>query len=183
MTMLSTTAWVVHDLGLASAFGGSLFGKLALEPAVHEVSDESERVRVEDRAWKRFSIWNTIGLAAIGVTWFTGRKMLSGREVSRVARGLTITKDALVGSAVGVGLATTILGRLLARAKERDLGQSSYGSGLATPSHEAHKLEKAVNVLGDIQLALTAGLLGVTSVLAMESSKSTKFGLRSRFLP
>ena len=181
MTMLSTTAWVAHDLGLASAFGGSLFGKLALEPAVGDLSEE-ERVRVEDRAWKRFSLWNTIGLAAIGVTWFTGRKLLSGKSVSRTARGLTITKDALVGSTLGVGAAAMIVGRLLARAKqERQTVSVTYGQGAS--ASQADKLQRTVDVLGSVQLGLTAAILAVTSILAMEGSKSVKFSLRSRFLP
>lgn len=189
MTMLSTTAWVVHDLGLASAFGGSLFGKLALEPAVGEVSNERERTRVEDRAWKRFSVWNTIGLAAIGITWFAGRKMLSGREVSRSARGLTIAKDALVGTSLGVGAAATVIGRLLAREKSE---RPPVTSALTTPSLQqqpqlysdrAEKLQTAVNILGDVQLGVTAGILAVTSILAMQSGKSFKFSAASRFLP
>lgn len=174
MTMLSTTAWVAHDLGLASAFGGSLFGKLALEPAIGELS-EPERVRVEDRAWKRFSLWNSIGLAAIGVTWFTGRKLLSGKEASGAARGLTIAKDALVGTTLGVGAAAMIVGRLLARTKRQQRPEASVG--------QAEKLQRTVDVLGSVQLGLTAGILAVTSILAMESSKSVKFSLRSRFLP
>jgi hypothetical protein len=189
MTMLSTTAWVVHDLGLASAFGGALFGKLALEPAVGEVTDERERTRVEDRAWKRFSIWNTIGLAAIGATWFAGRKMLSGREVSRTARGLTITKDVLVGTSIGVGIASAIVGRLLAREKsDRAPASSAMGTAeiIGAPqihSDRSEKLQKTVDVLGSAELVLTAGILAVTSILAMESSKSLKFGGVSRFLP
>lgn len=193
MTMLSTTAWVVHDLGLASAFGGSLFGKLALEPAVGEVSNERERMRVEERAWTRFSVWNTIGLAAIGITWFAGRKLLSGREVSRAARGLTIAKDALVGSSLGVGVAATVVGRLLAGAKRR-APTAMTSPSMATPelqmqtsdplrSHRAAKLEATVDILGDIQLGLTAAIVAVTSILAMEGGKSFKFGGASRRLP
>jgi hypothetical protein len=189
MTMLSTTAWVVHDLGLASAFGGSLFGKLALEPAVGEVADERERTRVEDRAWKRFSVWNTIGLAAVGLTWFAGRKLLSGREVSKTARALTITKDALVGASLGVGVAATVIGRLLAREKsDRAPASSSIETATLLPAPQiendkSEKLEKAVNILGDAQLGLTAAILAVTSILAMESGKSLKFGGVSRLLP
>ena len=172
MTMLSTTAWVAHDLGLASAFGGSLFGKLALEPAVGEVSNDDERHRVEDRAWKRFSVWNAIALGTYAFTWFAGRKMLSGREVSPAARGLTIAKDALVGTSVAVGLAANIFGRLLSRARQQN-----------EPPTRERALHRTVDLLGDGQLLLTAGILGVTSALAMQAGRSTKFSAISRFLP
>jgi hypothetical protein len=173
MTMLSTTAWVAHDLGLASAFGGSLFGKLALEPAVGEVANDDERHRVEDRAWKRFSIWNSIALGTYAFTWFAGRKMLSGREVSPAARGLTIAKDALVGTSVAVGIAASIVGRLLSRARQQQPEQ---------PARE-RALHRTVDILGNGQLLLTAGILGVTSALAMQAGRSTKFSALSRLLP
>src|SRR4051812_42347776 len=43
MATLSSTGWIVHDVGLATSIGGAMFGKLALEPALDEVSDTRER--------------------------------------------------------------------------------------------------------------------------------------------
>src|SRR4051794_39401440 len=54
MATASTTAWVLHDLGLAAGFGGTLFGKMALNPAVKEVRSREERGKVLDRAWRGF---------------------------------------------------------------------------------------------------------------------------------
>src|SRR5579872_1884716 len=34
MSTLSTAAWAAHDVGLATAVGGTLYGRAALEPAL-----------------------------------------------------------------------------------------------------------------------------------------------------
>ena len=46
MSTLSTAAWAAHDVGLATAVGGTLYGRAALEPALHEIADPIERDRV-----------------------------------------------------------------------------------------------------------------------------------------
>src|SRR3954468_710757 len=96
MAKLSAAAWVLHDVGLATAIGGTLFGREALQPAIHEIKDPIERGKVADAAWRRFSWMNLAGHVAFAATWFFGRSMLSGREVSKTSRNLTLAKDALV---------------------------------------------------------------------------------------
>jgi hypothetical protein len=55
----SKTGRVVHDLGLLTWFGGTLFGQVSLNPAVSSISDESERGRILNEAWARFQAGNT----------------------------------------------------------------------------------------------------------------------------
>jgi uncharacterized membrane protein len=185
MAKLSTAAWVVHDLGLASAFGGQLFGKMALEPAVSAVQDRRQRGEVEDRAWRRFSGWNSAALLASAVTWFVGRKLLSGREVSGIARGLTLVKDGLVGSAVGLGVANIVVGQALAKAQreEEAAAPGILGNDASESPTRVRRLHTAANVLGSVQLGVVAGILAVTSMLAMEGSRSLRFKPRTWFLP
>ena len=38
MAKLSSAAWMVHDLGLATSLGGTLFGRVALQPALHQIA-------------------------------------------------------------------------------------------------------------------------------------------------
>jgi hypothetical protein len=52
---LSSAAWAVHDLGLATAIGGTLFGRTALQPALSEIAGADERDLVSAKAWQRFS--------------------------------------------------------------------------------------------------------------------------------
>ncbi|MBV9945606.1 MAG: hypothetical protein JOZ69_02035, partial [Myxococcales bacterium] len=96
MATLSTTAWVLHDLGLATGFGGSLFGKMALHPAAGAASSKEERGRIVNAAWRTYAPVNLLGHVAFALTWAIGRKMLSGRSLGRTARALVLAKDALV---------------------------------------------------------------------------------------
>ncbi len=41
-----------HDIGLAGLMGGNLFGRIALHPAVTEISDPRERGKVVNTAWR-----------------------------------------------------------------------------------------------------------------------------------
>src|SRR6476469_10016089 len=100
MPNFSTADWVIHDLGLASAIGGSMFGKMALQPSARHVVDPQQRDEVIGDAWRRFSVVNLLAHAAVLATWLPGRKMLSGREASATARSLTIGKDVLLGTAL-----------------------------------------------------------------------------------
>jgi hypothetical protein len=50
---LSQAGRAAHDLGLAGLLGGNLFGRRALHPSVTEISDQEERGKVVNAAWKR----------------------------------------------------------------------------------------------------------------------------------
>ena len=64
MTKLSTAARVVHDLGLAVCFGGTLFGKVAFNPSVRALASKPERGRVGGTIWNRFNMLNAASFGA-----------------------------------------------------------------------------------------------------------------------
>jgi hypothetical protein len=166
-------------VGLAATIGGTLFGQLALEPALDEVSDPEERDRLSTDAWRRFSWVNLAAHALVAGSWFVGRSMLSGREVTSTARTLTRVKDGLVIASLATGLGCNLLGRLLGR--KTDQGK---GPELRTDEqNESKALERIVSVLGTANLVSNVAVLGVTSALAMEGSKSARFPLWSKRLP
>ena len=43
-----------HDIGLAGLLGGNLYGRLALHPAVAQISDPAERGKVVNAAWRSY---------------------------------------------------------------------------------------------------------------------------------
>jgi len=149
------------------------------------VQDRRQRGEVEDQAWRRFSGWNSAALLAAATTWFVGRKLLSGREVSGVARVLTLTKDALVGGAVGLGVANIVVGQALSKAQNQAeaLSPGSLGNDASESPERVRRLHTAANVLGSVQLGVVAGILAVTSMLAMEGGRSMRWSARSRWLP
>jgi hypothetical protein len=177
MTAISSAAWVVHDLGLATAVGGNIFGQASLEPALREVSDPVERDRVSANAWRRFSWIKLAAHAAFAVPWIIGRNLRTGREVGARARSLTRTKDLLIGLSLITGVVSHLIGLRLARRIERGEGPEESGD------QRSRTLERSVTTLGTVNTLVNAGILGVTALLAMQASKSMRFAVSSRRLP
>ncbi len=183
MATLSTTAWVLHDLGLAAGFGGNLFGQFALNPAVRAIGSKAERSRITHVAWDRYKTVNAISLAAMGGTWLVGRAALSGREVGRASRNLTLLKDGLVIGAFASGVGALVTGTMLDSARIADQPiESGQLAARETPPRLA-RLQRVVNTLGAVNIVFEAGVLALTTVLAMKAGKSAKWSLFSRLLP
>lgn len=188
MSYLSSAAWIAHDLGLATTIGGTLFGQGALHPALNErLDDDQERKMVADAAWRKFTWMNLAAHGLFAATWFVGRTMLSGREVSHTSRTLTKVKDGLVIASLATGVATAVLGRVLGKkVREREAAHQDSGSmhGVASaPDAGIERLRQLVSTLGKVNLLTTAGIGAVTTALSMEASHSLPFSIVSRKLP
>lgn len=178
MSFLSSAAWMAHDLGLATTIGGTIFGQGSMHPALNErLDNDQDRMLVADAAWRKFSWVNLAAHGVFAATWFAGRTMLSGREVSKTSRTLTMVKDGLVIASLVTGVTTIVLGRILGK-KTRDRDMSS-------PSQDAsiRRLRTTVSTLGKINLLTVAAIGAVTTGLSMEASKSLPFSVVSRKLP
>jgi hypothetical protein len=171
MAKLSSAAWMVHDLGLATTIGGTVFGRRALEPSLREVAREHGD-RVSEKAWRRFSWINLAAHGAVAATWFIGRSMMSGRSVSRTARKLVLAKDILVIASLVTGVTSVMLGR--------SLGKCIRQEGT---SEDHQNLKRAVGIAGTANLLANAGVGMVTTALAMEGGHSLGFAYTSRRLP
>lgn len=173
MARLSSAAWVAHEIALATAIGGTMFGRVALQPALREVGSDRVRTEIEDTAWRRFSWMNLAAHAVVASTWFIGRSMLSGREVSRRSRRLTRAKDYLIIASLVTGVANAIAGRKLGMMER----------GRAPGDRQTDRLRKVVSALGMTNLIANTSVISLTTVLAMEASRSLPFSYRSRKLP
>jgi hypothetical protein len=184
MAKLSGAAWAAHNLGLAACFGGQLFGKTALNANLGVVDDEEDRGRLLNTAWNRYNLINAASFATAAATWFPGRLGLSGKEIDIQTRNLVLAKDILFAAGALTGLASMVQGRALA-------GQAPGGAVPietgTTPSartpEKAAGLLRSVNLLGNANIAIQGAIIGVTSILAMKSSESARFGAVSRLLP
>ncbi|HEV3464093.1 MAG TPA: hypothetical protein VG846_08935, partial [Actinomycetota bacterium] len=54
----------LHDLGLATWFGGSLMGAVGLNGAAAQVEEPKQRLRVANAGWTRWTPVNLAGIAA-----------------------------------------------------------------------------------------------------------------------
>ena len=184
MRTLSTVAWVVHNLGLAVCFGGSVFGKITLNPNLDVIGSESDRGKVLNTVWNRFNAISAGSFVASAATWFPGRLGLSGGEIDEQTRNLVLAKDLLFAAGTVSGIASVVQGRALAG--EAPGGAVPIASG-TTPSsdtpEEAARLLRSVNQLGNANLAITGAILAVTTILSMKATESSKFSAVSRLLP
>ena len=178
MTKLSTGAWILHNLGLSTAIGGTLFGQAAFQPALErDLNDEQKRAQISDDAWSRYSWLNLASHGVVAATWFAGRTALSGRETSRAARTMTVVKDVLVVASLATVVANIFVGKQLAAKakKQRDDNRASDA--------EVEGLRRAVKTIGAINIATNAAVGAITTSLSMETAKSLPAAIVSRLLP
>lgn len=184
MTALSTAAWVAHNLGIAVGVGGALFGRVALEPSVREISDQKERGRVLTSAWRRFGAVQMGALGIMGATWLAGRCHLTGREVGASSRGLVLAKDVLVATSIASAIGSAITGNMVAaQQKNGVVPMNNQGEVSASAPPKARRLGRATDAFGLVNLLAGAGIIGVTTILAMSAGKSARWSALSRFLP
>ena len=135
---MNPTASVVHRLGLATAFGGMVFGKLGLDPAVDVIEERRERGRVVTRAWMRWSVLGGAGLLAAAATWWLERSRPQLVPDDDDVRAL----DVLLAVASITGCMNLISGLALARSSPR--GSVPLQTGMR-PSREMTRPQRALH--------------------------------------
>jgi hypothetical protein len=182
--VLTGSALVLHDLGLAAGFGGALFGKIALNPAVKAIPDKNERSEVSHKAWEGIRWVHVASLGAAALTLVTGRAGVSGRGLGRDLPWLILAKDVLVGAFMLTTLASMITGAALGREAERGNRSIELGNRFSneTPARR-RALLRAVNTLGTLNLVAAAGVIGLTAVLNLRPSVTPRWRALARALP
>ena len=179
MTKLSTAARVVHDLGLAVCFGGTLFGKVAFNPSVRALASKPERGRVGGTTWNRFNLLNAASFGAAMLSWLPSRLGSASKAANRRAHGLSLTKDVLTGVAASTGLTALAAQVVLNHQAPGGVVPLETG-GVPAPetSDRTARLQRLVSGLGSANVALFAGLIAATTALSEEDVVSTRVGTR-----
>ena len=178
MTEASNKAKIAHNIGLATWFGGALFGQIALNPTIERISDKNERGRVLNEAWGRFNAANFPAIAATLLTWRLGN-LKDDAELK--APALTRLKNLLLGGAAVTGIASGILGaRIAKQASEGDTPVESGTQPAPETPEEAASSQRLISLTGPSNLALLVGVLAASAVV--ENSAVKPRGLLSRLL-
>jgi uncharacterized membrane protein len=179
---LSQVGRAAHDIGLAGLLGGTLYGRLALHPSVTEISNEAERGKVVNAAWRRYGIVNSLSLVAVVGGWIGARvKEAAPGQLSKPERRLAVAKDALVGIVAVTGSATAAQGvRFSHQAPGGAVPLEDGDHVAAAASEEQRRAKRRVNVLGIASLVAELGLVGVNAALAQEGFRRPP---RRRMLP
>jgi hypothetical protein len=91
-----------QDIGIALLFGGNLFGRRAMHPALEWVASPEERGKVVNEAWRRYGVFNSLGLAGVVGGWALERSGPVGpRDVAVAAVAVTGVASAIEGVRFG----------------------------------------------------------------------------------
>ncbi|MFZ0091601.1 MAG: hypothetical protein WAL63_19015 [Solirubrobacteraceae bacterium] len=158
---------VAQDASLAALLGGNLFGRLAMHPALTDVSDKQERGKVLNRAWRRYGTVNSTALAALVGGWIVARGDETGSLwTSPRRRRLILAKDLGVVAVVVTGLASAAGGvGFAAQAPDGAVPMDSGSEPAPETSGRATMLKQVVNVLGALNLGAEMALLGINAAL------------------
>ena len=156
-----------QDAALAALLGGNLFGRVAMHPALTDVSDKQERGVVLNRAWRRYGTINSTALATLVAGWLSARGDESGRlATSPRRRRLILAKDLSVGAVVISGLASAAGG--VGFAQQAPHGAVPMDSGSAPAAETSNRvalLKHLVNGLGALNLATEMALVAANAAL------------------
>lgn len=164
---------LAQDGALAALIGGNLFGRVAMHPALADVSDPSERGQVLNHAWRRYGNINSLALVALVSGWMSTRAdETAPLWTSPRRRDLVVAKDVAVGAVVVTGLASAAGGVGFAQQAADGAVPMTDGSEPApsTPPR-ARSLKRAENVFGALNLAAELALLGVNALLSRHASR------------
>lgn len=168
-----TAGQLAQDGALAALIGGNLFGRVAMHPALGDVSDASERGQVLNRAWRRYGTVNSLALIGLVSGWASARSDESAPLwTSPRRRSLVFAKDIAVGAVVTTGLAAAASGVGFAQQASDGAVPMTDGTEPAdTTPPRARSLKRAVNLLGALNLASEMSLLGVNALLSRSASR------------
>ena len=141
-----------------------------MHPSVTEISDQAERGKVVNAAWRRYGTVNSLSLAAV-VTGWTGARLResANTKLSTEERRLAYAKDALVGLVAVTGLATAAEGMRFARMAPDGAVPLRDGDHAAPEaSVAARRRKRRVSRLSTVNLACELALVAVNSALAQE---------------
>ncbi len=159
---------ILHDLGLAVWFGGSIFGILSLNPSVEVLDDPEERGKMVDEAWARFQPYGALGMGLVFITNIIMRRK-APRKPTDAYNTLALLKDFFVVGSGVTSVAALALG-------EYAVDDYSPVDTATEPNEDTDedtaKAQSGLTIATIAQLTCGIGLIVTTALLAVERDKS-----------
>ncbi|MEJ5945014.1 hypothetical protein WDZ17_06850 [Pseudokineococcus basanitobsidens] len=162
--MASTVSRVLHDVGLAAWFGGTLANAVSLNHAASKVGDPNEAGRVANDGWDR---WTPVNAVAIGVHLVGAvGQLAANRERVRTQPAVRVTSAVKTGFTVAA-LGATAYSRKLGRTVSKN--QDVAVRGGTTPSTQTPPdvadAQRQLDALQWLIPVLTGSIIGTASAL------------------
>ena len=179
----NTLARTLHDVGLAAWFGGSLMGAIGVNGAASDVDDPTQRARVANAGWGR---WTPVNFVAIGAHLLGGAQLTlanKGRLAGQKGVGsATVIKAGFTAAALGATGYARILGERVMKA-----GDVPVAGGTDPVSSTPPDVAAAQRQLQYLQWGiplLTGSVLAMNSFMGeQQRPKEVKRGIVSRLNP
>ena len=168
---MGKTVKVIHDVGTALWWGGTLMGTLAMNPAVEVLDDPEERGKMVDEGWARFQPYAAVGLLGMIVTHVVMRRN-PPRRPSDTYKNVARIKDVMLGVAMVSSVASLALGEYSTH-YEGD-GYTPMESATTPTSDTPEPVEKAqqgLSISSWAQILSGLGVLVTGAILSAEREK------------
>lgn len=158
MSQRNTLVRSMHDLGLATWFGGSLMGAVGLNGATAQAHQPTERLRLSSLGWKR---WSPVAATAVGVHAVGGAGLIVANQRRIDQHGgtaaNTVVKLGLTVAAAGVTAWSGALGRKVEQQSEQGAPGATEPS--ASSSRDLAAAQKQLRLAQWLIPALTGTLI------------------------
>ena len=183
MSQRNTLARSLSEVGLAAWFGGSLMGAVGVNGAAAEVDSPTQRARVANAGWSR---WTPVNLAAIGAH-IVGSTLLTGGNKGRLSGQKNVATTGIAKAAItGAALAATAYARALGQ-KVMNAGDVPVEGGTdpaAQTPPEVAGAQRKLNVLQWAIPALTGSMLVMDALMGEQQRPSeVAKGVARRLVP
>ncbi len=162
MAQQNSVARAMNDVGLAAWFGGSLMGAVGVNGAAAEVDQPTQRARVANAGWARWTPVNLVAIVVHGI----GALILTRANRGRIAaqQGVaawTIVKTALTLASLAATAYSRVLGQRVMSAGDVPVEGGAEPSEATPP--EVAKAQQQLRVLQWVIPALTGATLVVNA--------------------
>jgi hypothetical protein len=173
---------ILHDLGSAAWFGGTLANAVALNRAAGEAADASSSGRVANAGW---NAWTPVNAAAIGAYLIGSVGQLRGNQYRIAAQQgvgtMVAVKTALTVAALGVTAYSRVLGKKVAEQPSVPVNTGTDPSA-GTPDDVA-AAQRQLKLLQWAVPALTGGLVAIGAFAGeQQRPEAVKVGTLNRLL-
>jgi hypothetical protein len=156
-------ARAAHDVGLSVWYGGTVFGKFVLNPALRALPDEVQRGQAANAGWAAFHPLGGIGLGTAAAVRYVARTTeLRDAMLSPEEKVLAKAGDALMVTSIALSVLSFVQGQRLARKGPVPM-ESGTQPTTGTPP-EVAKLQRSNEVLGNSTVLAGLGLISVQAI-------------------
>ena len=162
---------LLHDVGAATWFGGSLMGAIGLNGATAQLDDPTERARASTAGWAR---WAPVAGAGV-LAHLVGSAGLTVTDSPRIAlqQGVgrsSAVKTALEVAGIGVSVWSLALNRAMANAGPAPVAGATE-PGAATPQ-EVARLQQQLKISQWANPAVAGAIIAVSSWMSEQQRTS-----------